>query len=161
MKSPFLIHLFVGLVWIFLSGDTTISNLILALVLTFVLLAIFRKPLRCEGYIRRTLAFARFLARLLVDVVVSNVRVMRLALRRDAGEIQGAFLAYPVEGLTDFEVLLISVCVGLAPGTITVNRERVDDRAVLVLHVFPGTNLKAVRAQTDRVLRDGILSFTR
>lgn len=161
MKNPFLIHVFVALVWIFLSGNTTISNLILALVLTFVLLGVFRKPLHCEDYIRRTVAFVRFIVRLLTDIVFSNLRVMRIAMRKDAPQVQGAFLAYPVEGLTDFEVLLVSLCVGLSPGTITVDRERKDDQPMLVLHVFPGTDPQEVRLRTDRVLKNGILSFTR
>ncbi len=159
MKNPFVMHMLVALVWLFLSGNTTLGNFFLALGLTFVLLALFRKPLGCEDYIRRMIGFAVFVGRLIAEIVTSNLRIMRVALRRNAKRIGGFFFAYNVEDLTDFEVLLLSICVGLSPGTMVADRSA--DRRELILHVFAAGSREEVRAKIDSTLKTGILSFTR
>lgn len=158
MSKSLITHVGVALVWMFLSGVPSLANLIVALVLTFVLLGIFRKALHCESYVRRTLAFSSFVLHLFWEIIISNLRIMRIVLRRDAGRIEGAFVEYDVAGLDEFEVLLLAGCVGLSPGTISVERVAAGK---LVLHVYPSATVEAVQEYIDRTLKNGILSFTR
>lgn len=159
MKHPFLMHIAVALVWMFLSGNTTLGNFFLALGLTFLLLALFRRPLGCEDYIRRATSLGSFILRLVADIVMSNLRIMRVALRRNAGSIEGFYMAYDVTGLSDFEVLLLSVCVGLSPGTMVADRSA--DGRELILHVFAAGSAGEIVGKLDAGLKSGILSFTR
>ncbi len=159
MKHPFLVHMLVALVWLFLSGTTTLGNFFLAIALTFLLLALFQKPLHCRDYVRRVCAFCVFVARLIFAIIGSNLRIMRVVMWRNASAIEGAFTTYDVSDLTDFEVLLLSVCVGLSPGTIVADRS--EDGKELVLHVFAVGSSAEIRATIDVTLKSGILSFTR
>lgn len=159
MKNPFIVHMLVALVWLFLSGNTSLGNFFLAIVLTFILLALFRKPLHCEHYIRRSLAFGAFLRALIFDIVASNLRITRVVLQRDAARIEGSFVHYNVGGLTEFEVLILSLCIGLSPGTMVADRS--DDRSELILHVFAAGSDEEIRRKLDSTLKKDILSFTR
>lgn len=152
-------HLLVAMVWLFLSGNATFGNFLVALVVTFALLALFQKAIGCENYVKRVIALLRFLPRFTLNIVFSNLRVMRMALRRDAGKIRGSFVHYDVAGLTDFEVLLIAQCIGLSPGTMAADRS--EDGRDLILHVFGPDDPATVRGKIDSTLKASILAFTR
>ncbi|MFT4175156.1 MAG: Na+/H+ antiporter subunit E [Luteolibacter sp.] len=159
MKSPFIMHMLVALVWLFLSGNTSLGNFFLALVLTFILLALFRKPLHCEDYVRRTFAFFVFLKTLMTEIVSSNLRISRVVFHRNASREEGAFVPYDVAGLNERELLLVSLCIGLSPGTMVANRS--DDGNLLILHVFAAGTAEEVQKRVDATIKSGILSFTR
>lgn len=159
MKNPFIMHLLVALVWLFLSGNTTLANFAIALGLTFLLLALFQKPLHCQDYVRRTVAFFVFLGRLIAAIIASNLRIMRVAVQRDAKQVEGFFVDYDTSRLTDFEILLLSICIGLSPGTIVA--DRLDDGKTLVVHGFGAGSVAEVEEALDVTLTAGILSFTR
>jgi multicomponent Na+:H+ antiporter subunit E len=158
MINPVVLHLFIALVWFFLSGNQTVANFLVAFLCTFALMALFRKAIDCEGYIRRTVAFYRFIVHFILDIIASNLRIMRVAISREAGRRHGRFIEYDVAGLTDLEVLLISQCIGLSPGTMVA--ERVGGER-LVIHTFATGEPHEVRASLDRTLKSGILGFTR
>ena len=72
----------------------------------------------------------------------------------------GAVLAeYSVEGLTRGEILLLSHCITLTPGTLTV--EVATDFSLLRLHIFDGENAEEVLADIRTGLEKPILAFTR
>lgn len=152
-------HFLVALVWIFLSGNATFGNFLVALVATFALLALFRKPIGCEAYVRRVVALLRFQPFFIADIVMSNLRVMRMALRKDAAKIRGQFVEYDVSDLRDFEVMLVAHCIGLSPGTMAADRS--PDGKFLIVHVFGNNDPDDVRTRLDASLKTPILRFTR
>lgn len=153
------IHALIALVWMFLSGSTTLGGLVIGLLAGFALMALFQKALGCQNYIRRMLAVIGFAGNFLKEVVESNLRIARVALRRDAGELRGEFLAYPVGDLTDFEILLLSQCISLTPGTIVVEKNAGTHE--LILHSFASGSPDEIRRSLDEGLKRNILSFTR
>lgn len=159
MKKPLYMHLFVALVWLFLSGNPTFGNFAVAFVGTFCLLALFRKAIGCEPYIRRVRGLIVFLVLFIREVIHANVAIMLLTMKRDAKDVHGEFIQYCVEDLTDFESLLIAYCIGLSPGTIAADRS--EDGKYLVLHTFGIGDADSTRRIIDRTLRDRILAFTR
>lgn len=159
MKSPGLIHLLVALVWLFLSGNSTTGSFVVALVGTYLLLSLFKKAIGCEAYVRRVRAFFVFLAKLIQEIVLSNLRIMKIGIMPGAGTVEGDFMDYDVSELTSFETLLVSYCIGLSPGTMVADKSR--DGKILVIHIFPSSNPDEVRATIDRTLKHTILGFTR
>lgn len=157
--NTLIMHFIVALVWMFLSGTATFGNFLVALVVTFALLALFRKAIGCENYVKRVMALVRFQPLFISDIVMSNLRVMRMALRRDAGKIRGHFVHYDVSGLRDFEVMLLAHCIGLSPGTMAADRS--EDGKYLVVHVLGGDDPDSVRKKIDASLKTPILRFTR
>jgi multicomponent Na+:H+ antiporter subunit E len=151
------IHLIIALVWMFLSGNTTLGGLIAGLVGGFILMKVFQNALGCQNYIRRMVAAALFLGRFLLMIAASNLRIARAAVRRDAGSLRGDFIPYSIDGLTPFETLILCQCIGLTPGTIVA--ERSED--TLILHAFASGTPEEIRHSIDEELKRGILAFTR
>ena len=158
MINPVVLHLFIALVWFFLSGTQTVANFLIAFLCTFALLALFRKAIGCEGYIRRMGAFCKFIVHFILDIIASNIRIMRVAISREAGQRHGRFIEYDVSGLSDVEILLIAQCIGLSPGTMVAERA---GEGRLIIHTFATGEPHEVRASLDRTLKSGILAFTR
>jgi multicomponent Na+:H+ antiporter subunit E len=159
MKSPAALHLLIALVWVFLSAETTLGSFFVALIATFLLLALFQKAIGCQDYVRRVLAFIVFCGVFIREVIASNLRIMLLALTPDAGHRRGCYIDYNIEGLTELEILLISQCIGLSPGTM-VSEPSADGR-YLVIHAFPSAPAKEVQTNLDEHLKNRILAFTR
>jgi len=152
-------HLGIALVWMFLSGNTTLGGLIAGLLGGFVMMNVFQSALGCGNYIRRVWAAGIFLGRFLLMIAASNLRIARAVLRKDAGAIRGEFLSYSVADLTPFETLLLCQCIGLTPGTIVA--ELSADKTTLVLHAFASGTPDEIRHSLDEELKHGILAFTR
>lgn len=157
MKAA-VMHLLVALVWLFLNGSGTLGAFLVGLAAGFLLLALFRRALRCESYVRRIGAFVVFLFRLLVDIIHSNLRIARLVLSPQAGTIPGRFVCYDVRDLTKIEIILMSQCLSLTPGTTVAE---LDARGQLVLHTFPALSDEELKDMVDRTVRQPLLAFTR
>lgn len=153
------IHLTVALVWMFLSGNTSVGGLVVGLLGGFAMMAFFQNALDCRDYIRRVLAAAVFLGKFLLLVAASNLRIARAVLQKNAGALRGEFLTYPIRGLTPLEVLVLCQCIGLTPGTIVADRS--PDGEALVLHAFASGTADEIRRSLDEGLKQGILAFTR
>ena len=153
------IHILVALVWMFLSGNTTLGGLGVGLLAGFAMMTLFRKALGCQDYVRRMTAFVLFIGKFLEMVGLSNLRIARVALARNAGSIHGHFMEYSIEGLTDVEILILCQCISLTPGTLVADKN--PDGSKLILHAFASGDADEVRATLDARLKKNILSFTR
>lgn len=158
MKS-FVLNLAIALVGMFLSGKPSASGFALGFLAGFLLLWALERRMPGAGYARRWLAFLRFLAGFLVEFVKSNLQLARAALFRSADEIHPGFLTYEVDGMRPMEVLILSHCITLTPGTTTVRV--LNDGRSLLLHAFDARDPEAVRQSIDRSLRDPLLRWTR
>jgi multisubunit Na+/H+ antiporter MnhE subunit len=159
MTQPAVIHLLIALVGMFLSGYTTLGGLGVGLLAGFALLALFQRVLDCQDYVRRVVSVSAFGWRFLLQIVTSNVRIARAALRRDAGRIPGRFVRYSIEGLSHSEVLLLCWCISLTPGTAVADQDH--GARELILHAFASGEPDEIRSHIDRDLKTRILMFTR
>lgn len=70
MIAPTL-NLALALLWLFLNPQTTLGTFLVGYGLGFSLLCLFRKVLPGDAYIRRTLAFGRFVIRFGAQFILS------------------------------------------------------------------------------------------
>jgi multisubunit Na+/H+ antiporter MnhE subunit len=112
-----------------------------------------------KAYVRGSLAFAWFVLVFTREFLVANVKVAWAVLFRRRAALHPNFITYDVAGLTPFEILLLSYCISLTPGTTTVQVS--EDFQTLILHALDADAPDAIRAGIDRTLKRGILSFTR
>lgn len=153
------IHLLIALVWMFLSGNTTLGGLGTGLLAGFGLLAFFRNALNCRDYVRRVMSFVAFGWPFFWQVMAANFRIAMVALQKNAGTIQGRFVRYNIEGLSEFEILFLCWCVSLTPGTAVADKD--SGGRELVLHTFASGEPDQMRSHIDRDLKKKILAFTR
>jgi multisubunit Na+/H+ antiporter MnhE subunit len=157
--SSFLINLVIALVWLLLSREPSAVVLVIGFVVGFALVATFKGVLGSDQYVRGSLAFLRFLGRFTWEFLRANVKVAWAVLARPRTALHPNFITYDLTGLRPLEVLLLSYCITLTPGTCTV--QIADDFRTLIVHALDADSPEAIRAEIDRTLKQGILSFTR
>lgn len=158
MKS-FALNLLVAAIWLLLSAEPSVAVFALGGLMGFGLLAVFHRVLGSGDYVRRVFALGRFALVFTWEFLVANANVVWTVLFRSRETLDPNFVTYDVAGLKPFEILLLSYCISLTPGSTTV--KVTDDFQTLVLHALDVDDPDALRARLDRVLKHGILSFTR
>lgn len=158
MKSLAL-NVLIAVIWLLLSAEPSVTAFAAGGLVGFVLLAGFHRVLGSGDYVRRVVALGRFALVFTWEFLVANANVVWTVLFRAPESLHPNFITYDVAGLKPFEILLLTYCISLTPGSTTV--KVTDDFRTLVLHTLDVDNADAIRARLDRVLKHGILSFTR
>jgi multicomponent Na+:H+ antiporter subunit E len=158
MKSLAL-NLAIAVMWLLLSAKPSVSSFAVGFAAGFGLLAAFQSIVGSGSYVRRVLAFLRFLLRFTVEFLRANAKVAWAVLFRSRRSFRPDFVRYDTSELTHAEILLLSYCVSLTPGTTTV--EISEDFKTLTFHALDADRPDALRSEIDRTLKHGILAFTR
>lgn len=154
-----LLNLLVATTWLLLQPAPAMADFFVGFALGFLLLALFRPVIGSEGYVRRMMAGVRFVGLFLREFVVSCAQLMYLSVAVPTSRLRPRFIYYDVAGLNRAEILLLSHCISLTPGTNTVDIS--PDFKRLHLHVLDCPSEREVQESIDRNLRRGILAFTR
>ncbi|MBL9186833.1 MAG: Na+/H+ antiporter subunit E [Opitutaceae bacterium] len=155
----FVLNLGLALIWFFLGDEPDGARLFVGWVLGFSLVWLFRGVLGGDHYTRRAVALVVFLAVFHRELLLSNLQLARTVLFARNRTLRPEIFLYPVAGLTKAEILLLSHCITLTPGTSTIDIE--DDFTQLRLHALDGSDLPALSAGIKRNLEARILAFTR
>ena len=154
-----LLNLIMAGMWLLFHQDPNIADFIIGFAIGFALLALFQPVVGSANYVRRTLAFLRFVLVFLREFIMANVAVTLTVLFGSRQGIHPNFITLDVSGMKPFEILVLSYCITLTPGTTSVEIE--DDFKTLIVHALDAKHPEQVRRQINRSLRDAILKFTR
>jgi len=157
--TAFAINLALAVVWFLLGEPPTAERFFVGFILGFLVVLVGERALPESGYTRRMFAFLRFLIWFAKALVLANHTMAVAILTRRRRDMCPVVVDYPVAGLRRGEILLLSHCITLTPGTLTVDVARNLDR--LRLHVFDGRNVEAVLEEIRTGLEKPILAFTR
>lgn len=111
-----------------------------------------RWPLRAAGFLKFLGVFTR-------ELVLANIAVARAVLFQPVADLAPGFVHYPTAGLTDFEIVVLSHCITLTPGTTSV--EISDDRRTLVVHALDARDPQGVCDGIKKTLEAPVLGWTR
>ena len=137
-----------ALAWMALTGEWSLPALGFSCALGWLLLRLVR-PLGGEGFRRVRLArLPGFLAYVLKEVVVANLRVAA-AVIAPAGRLRPAIVAVPLTLDRDAEIALLANLITLTPGTLSLDVS--PDRRTLYVHAMAVTGPDELR----REIRDG------
>lgn len=149
----------IALLWVLLSPGANLGTLVFGWFFGFALIFAFQQLLGSEAYVGRTLAFFRFVLGFLREVALSTFQIAKAVLLRPIDEIDPDFVVLDVSDLSKGEILLLSHCITLTPGTTSIQISK--DFRQLTVHAFDATDPDAVRDSINTGLRDPILAFTR
>lgn len=107
----------------------------------------------------RMLAFAAFLFHFTRELVLANIAVAKSVLFQPVSALAPDFITYPLDGLTDFEIVVLTHCITLTPGTTSV--EVSEDRTTLVVHALDARDPQGVCDGIKKTLEAPILAWTR
>lgn len=153
------LNLLIALIWLFLGEEPSIGSFLAGFVLGMALLAIFRPVLPRERYFSRVLGTLRFVLIFLREFVTANLQMLRIVMLRSRHDLHPKLFTLDVRGMNRWEILLLSHCISLTPGTTTVQIE--DDFGTLVIHALDAADPDLLRQKIDRTLRRALLGMTR
>lgn len=110
-------------------------------------------------YFRRVWAFTLFLFLFAREMWNSTKSVADAVLRTDVEDLQPNLLTVDTRDLSPLEILLLTHCITLTPGTTSV--DVAEDKSWILVHALDGRHPQAVRESIESALRDPILRFTR
>lgn len=107
----------------------------------------------------RVFSFAWFLLCFVKELFVSNLAVAKVVLFQPRSALAPGLLAYDLRGLNSFEIVVLTHCITLTPGTASV--EVSDDRSTLLIHALDARDPDAVRQSIKSSLETPLLRWTR
>ena len=153
------LNLILATIWLLLSRDRTLGDFYVGLALGFVVVSLFRSILGMEDYPRRAVALLRFVLGFLGEFVKANLAVAARVLFRSNQSLAPDFVTYDVSGLRPGEILIMSYCITLTPGTTTVQIS--EDFRTLTFHALDAQDPEELRRSLDRNLKTPLLRLTR
>jgi multicomponent Na+:H+ antiporter subunit E len=158
MKS-LIINLIIAVIWLFLSTDRTLADWIIGFIIGFLVLWIFHPVMGSRQYVRRWFALLRFLRIFLGEFLLANLNVAKAVLFQTRESLYPNFITYDVSSLTQLEILLLSYCITLTPGTTSVDLS--GDSKTLIFHALDAHGPEGVRERIKRRLETPLLCVTR
>ncbi|HRO26897.1 MAG TPA: Na+/H+ antiporter subunit E [Luteimonas sp.] len=119
--------------WLLLVSEVNLAQFSLALVLGLVIPIYAARIDREFARIGSLRPLPKLAVVLLIDIVMSNLRVARQVLGRES-KLHSAFIWYPLDIGNIHGISALACCITLTPGTVTAALS--DDRRYLLVHVL-------------------------
>lgn len=114
---------------------------------------------RRRSWGRRIVGFVWFTVCFVKELVSANISVARTVLFQHRENFAPDFLNYELRGLTPFEIVVLTHCITLTPGTTSV--EVSEDQTTLLVHALDARDPEAVRDSIKKGLEMPLLAWTR
>jgi multisubunit Na+/H+ antiporter MnhE subunit len=112
-----------------------------------------------RNWLMRAIGLVWFGFCFLRELTVANLQMAKVVLFRPTSTLSPDFIDYSIEGLSAFEIVVLSHCITLTPGTTSV--EISEDRKNLVIHALDAGDPAGVCAGIKKTLEEPILAWTR
>jgi multicomponent Na+:H+ antiporter subunit E len=153
------LNLFIAIIWLLFSPQPSVPTFFIGFALGTALIALFQPVLPRERYLGRVLSLLRFVAVFLREFVLANIDLLRTVLFLPKEKLHPNLITVDVSGMTKPEILLLTHCISLTPGSVTVDIE--EDFNTILVHALNGRDPDAVRQQINDTFRRAILGFSR
>jgi multicomponent Na+:H+ antiporter subunit E len=137
----------IALLWSFLLGSMSAFNLFIGTLLGILLLTIVQRD-RGDGFPKRFLAFLRFTFRFLIEVVIANIAIARLAIL-PRPDFHPHIIAVPLRVKSDAAISLLAATITLLPGTVAMGVS--EDKQVLFAHAIGEADIEKSRDSVVRI----------
>lgn len=112
-----------------------------------------------RSFWRRAPGVFVFMACFIRELVLANITMAKVVLFQKNTDLAPDFFAYDTTGLTSFEIVLLTHCITLTPGTTSV--ELNDEGTRLVVHALDARDPAAVCLGIKQTLERPLLGWTR
>lgn len=153
------LNVLIAVMWLLLSSEPSIATFVIGFLVGLGMLTLFRDVLPRDQYIKRVTGFVRFCFIFLREFVAANLDMARIVLFQSKEELHPNFLTLDVSGLHRWEILLLTHCISLTPGSTSVQIS--EDFKTVLVHALAAEDPAAVRRQINQKLRQAILEFSR
>lgn len=158
MSSLFLINILLALVWGAISGSFSELNLLFGFILGMITLFLIREQVGTLSYLSRGYRVVSLIWLFLYELVLSAVRVAKIALRPQLN-IRPGFFVYELKTDRDAEITLLANLITLTPGTLSVDVS--DDKKRLFIHAIDIEDIDAMRDDIEQGFERKIMEALR
>jgi multicomponent Na+:H+ antiporter subunit E len=144
----YILSLMLAVIWVAITGSTSIHNLVFGFLLATFALWIVRDEMSARGYLARLGRILSLLLLFFKELALSAWKVAVLVTRPQL-ELKPGIFAYPLTVDRDFEITLLANLITLTPGTMSVDVS--PDRKTLYVHAIDCSDVEA----TKREIADG------
>ena len=131
---PFAWNVILAVLWVVLTAELTVLNLVFGLVLGYLALAIVQSQMPAlDGYAQWVPRLIRFLLFYLGEIAKSNARVAYDVVRPQ-WDFHPGVVGVPLEASSDGEITVLANLITLTPGTLSLDVS--TDRRVLYIHTM-------------------------
>ena len=153
------LNLIIAVLWLLLSDSPSTISFFIGFALGTALLALFQAVLPKERYLGRVLAVFRFAGVFAREFTLANLDLLRTIFLQSREDLHPNLITLDVSGMRRGEILLLSHCISLTPGSVTVQIEA--DFQTIVVHALNARDPEEVRRRINETFRQAILGFTR
>jgi multicomponent Na+:H+ antiporter subunit E len=153
------LNLIIAVIWLLFSQHPSVPTFIIGFALGTGLIALFQPVLPRERYLGRVLGAVRFVGVFLREFVLANIELLRTVLFLPKEKLHPNLVTVDVHDLTKSEILLLTHCISLTPGSVTVQIE--TDFQTILVHALNGRDPEQVRRQIKNTFVRAILRFSR
>ena len=131
---PFAWNIILAVLWVMLTAELTVLNLLFGFVLGYLVLATVQSQVPAlDGYAQWVPRLIGFLLFYLWEIAKANARVAYDVVRPQWG-IQPGVVGVPLEASSDGEITVLANLITLTPGTLSLDVS--SDRRVLYIHTM-------------------------
>ena len=154
-----LLHLAISITWLRLSPQRDLPQLIKGMVIGYGILLLFKPLLPEDRYLKGSKAFILWIIAFAKALILSQVRVAKLILFPRRYPVHPGFLTFPLEELSELEIILLSHSISLTPGTTSVDVDL--EKRELLIHALEADDPAATVEDIRENLLKPLLAFTR
>ncbi|AYD00156.1 Na+/H+ antiporter subunit E [Neorhizobium sp. NCHU2750] len=138
----YVLSLMFAIIWVAITGSTSIHNLIFGFALSTASLWIVRHEINARGYLRRLGLIFSLTVLFFKELAMSawKVAVMVASPKMD---LKPGIFAFPLTVDRDFEITLLANLITLTPGTLSVDVSQ--DRRILYVHAIDCSDIEATK----------------
>jgi multicomponent Na+:H+ antiporter subunit E len=153
--QAFLLHIFLTLVYVFLTGNTSTPNVLIGFVIGFVVLTFYGLATRGPSYAGKVYRLVRFSLYFLKILTQANLKIAWECITPDLHQ-RPRIIRYCVKDLNDVQLTVLANCITLTPGTLVVDVS--DDHDWLYIHSMYAQDREAaileIQGLDDRLRRE-------
>lgn len=137
--------LILAFVWAAITGDFSLLNLLLGVVISVVALSMIRSRLTTPGLTRKVGRALALAAMFFYELALSAVRVAVMVLSPNLkAQLTPGIIAFPLTATRDVEITLLANLITLTPGTLSVDVS--EDKSILYVHAIAVPDKQALIA---------------
>lgn len=156
--SMLVLHLFLALAWLAITGELTPGNFVAGFTLAYLLLWVMRHILGCQNYVRRVWDTAGLVVYVIWEVILSGLRVAYDVVTPRL-HVRPGIIAVPLAAENDLEIFILASLVTLTPGTLSLDVS--SDRKTLYVHEMYITDPDEARRKIKEGMEQRLLKVLR
>ena len=129
----FLTNIMLAIVWTFLTGHFTYTNIIIGFVIGYIAILISRPQPESSKYLKKIPNIISFTFFFLWELTKANLKVAH-DVSTPRNYMRPGIVSYPLEAKSDLEITLLMNLITLTPGTLSLDVS--SDRKLLYIHAM-------------------------